>query len=65
MNIQIDPVEPPRVQQVEHGLIRLFGQLAEFHEEYEGWLKIEDVVQDLLQEMLLLLACDFLHFIIY
>jgi hypothetical protein len=65
MNIQIDSVEPPRVQQMEHCLIRLFGQLAEFHKEYEGWLKIKDVMQDLLQNMLLLLVYDFLHFIIY
>ena len=65
MNIQIDPVEPPRVQHVKHGMVRIFWELAEIHEEYEGWLKFEDVLKDLLQEDKLLLVCDFVHFIIY
>jgi hypothetical protein len=65
MNIQVDSVEPTRVKQAEDCLIRLFGQLAEFHEEYERWLEIEDVMQDLLEDILLLFVCDFLHFIIY
>jgi hypothetical protein len=65
MNIQVDSVEPTRVKQAEDGLIRLFGQLAEFHEEYEGWVEIEDVMQDLLQDILLVLVCDYLHLLIY